>query len=74
MSDKSSELYNDSLEIYLDDCNKISANKNEWLGKIYSFSNLALDGYDFSLWFERSDDVPTMSPLETDGEVNKEKD
>ena len=40
--DTASELYNDLLEIYLDRYNKISANKQERLGKKYSFSNLAL--------------------------------
>ena len=31
------------MELYLNGCNKISANKKESLGKKYNFNNLALD-------------------------------
>ena len=71
--DTASELYNDLLEIYLDRYNKISANKQERLGKKYSFSNLALHDYDYSLWFEESDAVPSMLPIECDEEVKEDK-
>ena len=59
------------LDIYLAGNNKISSNKKESLGKKYSFNNLALDDYDYSLWFEESDEEPL--PLEGDEEIKEGK-
>ena len=61
------------LEIYLDGYNKISANKKESLGKKYSFNILALDDYDYALWFEESDVLFSVLPLECDEEVKEGK-
>ena len=41
--------------------------------KKYSFDNLPLNDYDYSPWFEKSDDVPSMLPLEGDEEAKEGK-
>ena len=66
-----SELRKNLLEIYLDECNKISANKKEMLNNEYSFDNLALDDYEYSSWFE-DDEVSSLPSLEGDEEEVKE--
>ena len=38
-----------------------------------SWDNLALDDYGYSPWFEKSDDVPSMLPLEGDEETKEGK-
>ena len=71
--DTTSELYYDLLAIYLDEYNKIPASKKENLGKKDSCDNLPLDDFDYSTWFEESDDVPSMLTLEGDEEAKEGK-
>ena len=63
MLEAASKLYNDLLETYLDNYNKVSANKREKLGNKYSFDNLALAGYDNYPWSAELYDALTMSLL-----------
>ena len=69
--DTASKLCNYLPKIHVDEYNKISPNIKKKLGKKYSFHNLGLDDYDYSLWFEESVDLPPMPPLENDKEEIK---
>ena len=71
--DAVSELYSNWLELYLHECNQISANKKENLANKDSFDDLASDHYDYSPWFEELTDVPPICLLEGDEEEVKEK-
>ena len=47
------ELYSDLLVIYLEKYYKLSANKKKKFSAEDSFDNLALDDYDYLVWFEK---------------------
>ena len=58
--DKSSELYNDLLEIYFDEYNDLQVSKRKKINSKYNPDNLMLDTCEYENWYEEESDDSTL--------------
>ena len=59
MYDNTSELYNEYLSIYFDQCTALSNATKGKLGNNYDPDNLFLETYNYDAWFENEESIDT---------------